>query len=148
MVKIARFCNVKKTLSFRTHSAYLKKIELLHVFVDYELCISTVVIVRVMQLLIYSLHWDFSSAFSLDPSRVLFAPQAEALVKAQQDMGETMGELGLAFIKLAKFETEEAIFDSQRARAADTKCVATAAVKASRLYRELNAQTVKHLVRI
>lgn len=59
-----------------------------------------------------------------------------------------MGELGLAFIKLAKFETEEAIFDSQRARAADTKCVATAAVKASRLYRELNAQTVKHLVRI
>ncbi|OAY73408.1 Sorting nexin 2B [Ananas comosus] len=71
--------------------------------------------------------------------------QAEALVKAQQDIGETMGELGLAFIKLAKFETEEAIFDSQRARAADTKCVATAAVKASRLYRELNAQTVKHL---
>nr|CAD1828849.1 unnamed protein product [Ananas comosus var. bracteatus] len=37
--------------------------------------------------------------------------QAEALVKAQQDIGETMGEL----------------------------------VKASRLYRELNAQTVKHL---
>lgn len=57
-----------------------------------------------------------------------------------------MGELGLAFIKLTKFETEEAIYDSQRIRAADAKCVATAAVKASRLYRELNAQTVKHLV--
>ncbi|KAJ0978345.1 hypothetical protein J5N97_013819 [Dioscorea zingiberensis] len=71
--------------------------------------------------------------------------QAEALVKAQQDIGETMGELGLAFIKLTKFETEEAIYDSQRIRAADAKCVATAAVKASRLYRELNAQTVKHL---
>ncbi|XP_072959449.1 sorting nexin 2B-like [Typha angustifolia] len=71
--------------------------------------------------------------------------QAEALVKAQQDIGETMGELGLAFIKLTKFETEEAIFNSQRVRAADTKHVATAAVKASRLYRELNAQTVKHL---
>lgn len=71
--------------------------------------------------------------------------QAEALVKAQQDMGETMGELGLAFIKLTKFENEEALYDSQRARAADMKNVATAAVKASRFYRELNAQTVKHL---
>jgi len=72
--------------------------------------------------------------------------QAESLVKAQQDMGETMGELGLAFIKLTKFENEEAIMNSQRVRAADMKGVATAAVKASRLFRELNAQTVKHLV--
>lgn len=71
--------------------------------------------------------------------------QAESLVKAQQDIGETMGQLGLAFVKLTKFETEEAIYDSQRACAADMKNVATAAVKASRLYRELNAQTVKHL---
>ncbi|XP_038980260.1 sorting nexin 2B-like isoform X2 [Phoenix dactylifera] len=71
--------------------------------------------------------------------------QAEALVKAQQDIGETMGELGLAFIKLTKFENEEAVYNSQRVQAADAKCVATAAVKASRLYRELNAQTVKHL---
>lgn len=72
--------------------------------------------------------------------------QAESLVKAQQDMGETMGELGLAFIKLTKFENEEAVLNSQRVRAADMKGVATAAVKASRLFRELNAQTVKHLV--
>lgn len=57
-----------------------------------------------------------------------------------------MGQLGLAFVKLTKFETEEAAHDSQRARAADMKNVATAAVKASRLYRELNSQTVKHLV--
>ncbi|XP_030963812.1 sorting nexin 2B-like isoform X2 [Quercus lobata] len=71
--------------------------------------------------------------------------QAEALVKAQQDMGETLGELGLAFIKLTKFENEEAVFNSQRVRAADMKGFATAAVKASRFYRELNAQTVKHL---
>ncbi|WCJ34809.1 sorting nexin 2B [Euphorbia peplus] len=71
--------------------------------------------------------------------------QAETLVKAQQDMGETMGELGLAFIKLTKFENEEAIFNSQRVRAADMKNMATAAVKASRFYRELNAHTVKHL---
>ncbi|KAM7257549.1 hypothetical protein ACFE04_013290 [Oxalis oulophora] len=71
--------------------------------------------------------------------------QAETLVKAQQDMGETMGELGLAFIKLTKFENEEALYNSQSVRAADMKNVATAAVKASRFYRELNAQTVKHL---
>lgn len=71
--------------------------------------------------------------------------QAEFLVKAQQDIGETMGQLGLAFVKLTKFETDEAQFNSQRVRSADMKNVATAAVKASRLYRELNAQTVKHL---
>ncbi|KAJ0705197.1 putative sorting nexin Vps5-like, AH/BAR domain superfamily, PX domain superfamily [Helianthus annuus] len=71
--------------------------------------------------------------------------QAESLVKAQQDMGETLGQLGLAFVKLTKFETEEAKFNSQKVRAADMKNVATSAVKASRLYRELNAQTVKHL---
>lgn len=71
--------------------------------------------------------------------------QAESLVKAQQDMGETMGELGLAFIKLTKFENEEAVSESQRVRATDMKGVATAAVKASRLFRELNSQTVKHL---
>ncbi|KAJ4971009.1 hypothetical protein NE237_004108 [Protea cynaroides] len=71
--------------------------------------------------------------------------QAESLVKAQQDIGETMGDLGLAFIKLTKFETEEALYTSQRVRATDMKRVATAAVKASRFYRESNAQTVKHL---
>lgn len=57
-----------------------------------------------------------------------------------------MGQMGLAFVKLTKFETERAVYDSQRSRAADMKNVATASVKASRLYRELNAQTVKHLV--
>ncbi|KAJ7963912.1 sorting nexin 2B-like [Quillaja saponaria] len=71
--------------------------------------------------------------------------QAESLVKSQQDVGETLGELGLAFVKLTKFETEEAMFESQRIRAADMRNVATAAVKASRLFRELNAQTVKHM---
>ncbi|KAL0458599.1 UNVERIFIED_CONTAM: Sorting nexin 2B [Sesamum latifolium] len=70
--------------------------------------------------------------------------QAESLVKAQQDMGETMGELGLGFIKLTKFENEQAVLNTQRVRATDMKTVAMAAVKASRLYRELNAQTVKH----
>ncbi|KAL8515180.1 hypothetical protein ACS0TY_014043 [Phlomoides rotata] len=74
--------------------------------------------------------------------------EAESLVKSQQDIGETMGQLGLAFVKQTKFETEEAAHDSQRARAADMKNVSTAAVNASRLYRELNSQTVKHLDKI
>ncbi|KAK9063336.1 hypothetical protein SSX86_017206 [Deinandra increscens subsp. villosa] len=71
--------------------------------------------------------------------------QAESLVKAQQDVGETMGQLGLVFVKLNKLETEEAVFISQKTRARDMKNMATSSVKASRLYRELNAQTIKHL---
>ncbi|XP_076908978.1 sorting nexin 2A-like [Bidens hawaiensis] len=71
--------------------------------------------------------------------------QAESLVKAQQDIGETMGQLGLVFVKLTKFETEEAVFISQKTRAKDTKNMATSSVKASRLYRELNSKTIKHL---
>lgn len=38
-------------------------------------------------------------------------------------MGDTMGELGLAFVKLTKFETEEAVFEAQRVRAVDTRNV-------------------------
>lgn len=71
--------------------------------------------------------------------------QAELFVKAQQDMAETMGEFGLAFIKLTKFENQQAVLDTQTKRAADMKNLATAAIKASRLYRELNSHTVKHL---
>ncbi|XP_021716257.1 sorting nexin 2B-like [Chenopodium quinoa] len=71
--------------------------------------------------------------------------QAESLVKAQQDMGDTMGELGLSFIKLTKFENEAAILDTQRKRAAEMKNIATATVRGSRMYRELNAKTVKNL---
>lgn len=71
--------------------------------------------------------------------------RAEALVKGQQEVGETMGELGLAFFKIAKFEMEEAVYNTQRTHAVDAKRVGTAAVKASRFYREANAQSVKHL---
>lgn len=72
--------------------------------------------------------------------------QAEVLVKAQQDVGEVMGELGLAFIKLAKFETEKTMLPCQSVFAGDAKRTATAAVKASRFYRESNSLSVKHLV--
>lgn len=72
--------------------------------------------------------------------------QAGALIKAKKDIGHTMGDLGLAFIKLTKFETEEAIHNSQKIRADETRCFGTAAVKACRFYRESNAQIEKHLV--
>ncbi|KAL8128084.1 hypothetical protein AgCh_014875 [Apium graveolens] len=85
------------------------------------------------------------------------------IASQQQEIGETMGQLGLAFVKLTKFEADQAMFNSQRVRSADMKNVATegflahkrsendislsvtAAVNTNRLYRELNAQTVKHL---
>jgi hypothetical protein len=70
--------------------------------------------------------------------------QAEVLVKAQQEVGEVMGELGLAFIKVAKFEMEAGFTP---VHATNAKCVATGAVKASRFYRECTAQCVQHLVR-
>ncbi|CAH9073334.1 unnamed protein product [Cuscuta europaea] len=71
--------------------------------------------------------------------------QAEALVKAQKDMGETLGELGIDFLKLANFENEWANSNAQRVRAADIKTVATAAVKTSRLHHDLHVHDVKYL---
>ncbi|KAI3676200.1 hypothetical protein L1987_85801 [Smallanthus sonchifolius] len=70
---------------------------------------------------------------------------AEIFVKAQQDIAETMGAFGLSFIKLTKFENQHAVVDTQRERAADMKNLATAAIKSSRYYRELNSRTIKHL---
>ena len=72
--------------------------------------------------------------------------QAEVLIKAQQEICEITGEIGLTFTKISKFESEEAVFNTQRTHAADAKRIATAAVKASRFYQESNAQTIKHLV--
>lgn len=57
-----------------------------------------------------------------------------------------MGELGLSFIKLTKFENEAAILGTQRTRATEMKNIATATVRGSRMYRELTAKTVKNLV--
>lgn len=71
--------------------------------------------------------------------------QAEALAKTQKALGETMGHLGLAFLRLSKFENEEAPSNFRRVNALDMKHVATSAVKASRLYRGANAQSTKHL---
>ncbi|KAK8961260.1 Sorting nexin 2B [Platanthera guangdongensis] len=85
------------------------------------------------------------SEFCVFHSGFMCVLHAEELVKAQHDIGETMGELGLALIELIKLENDEAVHVSQRVGAADTKIVATAAVKASRFYRELNSQTIKHL---
>lgn len=70
---------------------------------------------------------------------------AEVLVTAQQEVGEITGELGLTFTKMAKFENEEAVTNTQRIHAVDAKRLATAAVQASRFYREANAQSVRQL---
>ncbi|KAG0574976.1 hypothetical protein KC19_VG307400 [Ceratodon purpureus] len=71
--------------------------------------------------------------------------QAEIWVKGQQEVGAVMGDLGLALIKLAKFEGENTMVTCQCGFAADAKRSATAAVKASRFYRESNALSVRHL---
>ncbi|KAI3768262.1 hypothetical protein L2E82_18800 [Cichorium intybus] len=71
--------------------------------------------------------------------------QAESFVKAQQDIAETMGDFGLSFMKLTKYENQQAFLETQRKRAADMKNLATSAIKATRLWRELNSQTDKHL---
>ncbi|KAJ3669054.1 hypothetical protein LUZ60_011004 [Juncus effusus] len=72
--------------------------------------------------------------------------QAEGLVKAQQDTGETMGEMGMVFVKLAKFETENSRYgQAQPARADLTRLFALTVVKTSRLHRGLNSHLVTHL---
>lgn len=68
------------------------------------------------------------------------------MVKAQQDICETMRDLGFAFVNLTKFETENTLDDIQKVRAVEIRRVATASVKASRFYQELTSQTMKHLV--
>ncbi|TVU19782.1 hypothetical protein EJB05_35953, partial [Eragrostis curvula] len=62
--------------------------------------------------------------------------QAEALVKAQDDLKETTGHLGMTLFRLAKFERERATSSSQRNRAEDIH---------NRSQNILNSKIVKHL---
>uniref|UniRef100_A0A0A9DKC4 Sorting nexin/Vps5-like C-terminal domain-containing protein n=1 Tax=Arundo donax TaxID=35708 RepID=A0A0A9DKC4_ARUDO len=71
--------------------------------------------------------------------------QAEALVKAQDDLRETTDHLGMTMIKLAKFEREHTTCSSQRSRADDIRSFANSILKFSRLQRKLNSEIVKHL---
>ena len=52
----------------------------------------------------------------------------------------------MSFIKLAKFEKEQATSSSQKRRAADISNFASAVVRVSRSQAKLNAEIVKHLV--
>lgn len=52
----------------------------------------------------------------------------------------------MSFIKLAKFEKEQATCSSQKRRAADMSNFASAVVRVSRSQAKLNAEIVKHLV--
>ncbi|TVU19831.1 hypothetical protein EJB05_36006, partial [Eragrostis curvula] len=71
--------------------------------------------------------------------------QAEALVKAQDDLKETTGHLGMTLIRLAKFERERETSSSQRNRAVDIHNFANSVVKFSRSQNILNSKIVKHL---
>ncbi|KAG2618631.1 hypothetical protein PVAP13_3NG079707 [Panicum virgatum] len=71
--------------------------------------------------------------------------QAEALVKAQDDLRETTGHLGMTLIKLAKFEREQATCNSLRRRAGEIHNFANSVLKMSRSQIKLNSEIVKHL---
>ncbi|CAN6332727.1 unnamed protein product [Urochloa humidicola] len=71
--------------------------------------------------------------------------QAESLVKAQDDIRETTGHLGMTLIKLAKFEREQATCNSLRRRAGEIHNFANSVLKMSRSQAKLNSEIVKHL---
>ncbi|XP_062224954.1 sorting nexin 2B-like [Phragmites australis] len=81
----------------------------------------------------------------LEQHLVTASQQADALVKVYDDLRATTGHLGMSFIKLAKFEKEQATCSSQKIRAADTSNFANAVVRVSRSQTKLNAEIVKHL---
>ncbi|XP_006654538.3 protein RETICULATA-RELATED 5, chloroplastic-like [Oryza brachyantha] len=71
--------------------------------------------------------------------------QAEALVKARDDLKTSTAHLGMTLIKLAKFEREQATCSPQRRRAADINNFGNSVVKFSRSQAKLNSEIVKHL---
>ncbi|GAQ79708.1 Sorting nexins and related PX domain-containing proteins [Klebsormidium nitens] len=71
--------------------------------------------------------------------------KAEALTKAQQELGEVTGELGLAFVKIAKFEEEPGTSQQQKVHAVESRRLGHAAIRTSRLCRTATAQTVNQL---
>uniref|UniRef100_A0A0A9G5V2 PX domain-containing protein n=2 Tax=Arundo donax TaxID=35708 RepID=A0A0A9G5V2_ARUDO len=81
----------------------------------------------------------------LEQHLVTASQQAEALVKAYDDLRATTGLLGLSFIKLAKFEKEQATCSSQKRRAVDINNFANAVIRVSRSQTKLSAEIVKHL---
>ncbi|KAL6853750.1 hypothetical protein ACP4OV_019779 [Aristida adscensionis] len=81
----------------------------------------------------------------LEQHLVTASQQTEGLFKAYDDLRATTGHLGLSFIKLAKFEREQATFSSQKRRAADISNFANAVLRVSRSQANLKAEIVKHL---
>ncbi|XP_066161147.1 protein RETICULATA-RELATED 5, chloroplastic [Oryza sativa Japonica Group] len=71
--------------------------------------------------------------------------QVEALLKAYDDLKATTGQLGMTFIKLAKFEKEQDTCNSQRKRAVDMSNFANAVINMSRSQTKLNAKIEIHL---
>jgi hypothetical protein len=79
--------------------------------------------------------------------------RAEALVSRQQSVGDVLGELGMALIKLANYEDNEGVRRGQYSHEGSTLCntaayartVGRAAVRLARLRRAASAQTVQQL---
>ncbi|KAK3165838.1 hypothetical protein QOZ80_1AG0038410 [Eleusine coracana subsp. coracana] len=81
----------------------------------------------------------------LEQHLVTTSQQADALLKAYDDLRTTTGLLGLSFIKLTKFEKEQATCSSQKRRAADINIFANAVIRVSRSQKNLHAEILKHL---
>lgn len=79
--------------------------------------------------------------------------QAEHLVKRLEDMGNVLGDIGLSFIKVAKFEDEDGLRCGQytesgaacKSIAMDSRRIGMAAVRLSRLSRTATVQTAVQL---
>jgi len=79
--------------------------------------------------------------------------KAEHLVKRLEDVGNVLGDIGLSFIKVAKFEDEDGLRCGQytdsgeacKCIAADSRRIGMAAVRMSRLSRTATVQTATQL---
>ncbi|GBG67588.1 hypothetical protein CBR_g717 [Chara braunii] len=75
--------------------------------------------------------------------------QAETLVKSQTEVGVVMGELGLAFIRLANFEEQHAggvgTTEYQKQHATDARCTGGASVRIGRLNKQAISDTMVQL---
>eukprot|EP00898_Chlorokybus_atmophyticus_P002514 jgi/Chlat1/3263/Chrsp22S03439 len=82
----------------------------------------------------------------LEKAVIEASQRAELLCTSQQALVEVIGEVGLALIKLAKFQEDEpSAVASQKTLASDCRRVGTAAVRVSRLMRTGTSKTVDQL---
>eukprot|EP00899_Mesostigma_viride_P000875 jgi/Mesvir1/10789/Mv13844-RA.1 len=90
-----------------------------------------------------------NKAGALEKQLAEASAKAEALVRAQQAVGDVTGEFGLSLIKVAKFEEASASSitcqNLQVSHATDARLVGMTSVRISRVSREAMAKTVEQL---